>query len=107
MPRSRHEGAAISVSHISPGELLVILRRFSPLSASLPALLSRVDPRRQRSDGLGPFAAKGVQGEGMQACLVAQKLQDGGMRHAIIVTPPPPDHGNYGGINTNIFEVFQ
>lgn len=58
MPRSRHEGAAISVSHISPEELLVILRCFSPLSASPPALLSRVDPRRQRSDGSVPSQAK-------------------------------------------------
>lgn len=61
-PMPRHEGAAISVSHISPDELLVILRCFSPLSASPPALLSRVDPRRQRSDRVGPFTGKGVQG---------------------------------------------
>lgn len=102
MPRSRHRGGQPLVSATSRrmscqlfcGDFLQL-----SLSASVPALLFfHIDP-----GGSGG----GVQGEGMRVCLVAQKLQDEGMRLGMIVTPSSRHHGNYGGINTNIFAVFQ
>lgn len=76
-------GAAISVSYVSLDELSAFLPL--TLSASVPAL-HFFSPRLTPQAAV-PSQSYGVQGEGMWVCLVAQKLQDEGMRHDTIVMP--------------------